>query len=81
MCTPSRARELYELLAQFPGQIVAASAAIVVGSTDWALGVLANALERYEQAERAEDSAVRLRAQTVIREAGECRAALAAAGA
>ncbi len=46
-----RARELYELLAPFSGQIVAVGA-IVLGSIDWALGALATTLQRYEQAER-----------------------------
>jgi tetratricopeptide (TPR) repeat protein len=46
-----RARELYELLAPFSGQIVAVGA-IVLGSIDWALGALATTQERYEQAER-----------------------------
>jgi class 3 adenylate cyclase/tetratricopeptide (TPR) repeat protein len=47
----ARAGELYELLAPFSGQIVAVGA-IVLGSIDWALGSLATALQRYEQAER-----------------------------
>jgi class 3 adenylate cyclase/tetratricopeptide (TPR) repeat protein len=46
-----RARELYELLAPFSGQIVAVGA-IVLGSIDWALGRLATTQGRYEQAER-----------------------------
>jgi class 3 adenylate cyclase/tetratricopeptide (TPR) repeat protein len=45
------ARELYELLEPFAGQIVAAGS-VVLGSTDWALGRLATTQERYEQAER-----------------------------
>jgi len=45
------ARELYELLSPFSGQIVAVGA-VVLGSIDWALGALARTQERYEQAER-----------------------------
>jgi class 3 adenylate cyclase/tetratricopeptide (TPR) repeat protein len=44
------AGELYELLQPFAGQ-VAARSIVVSGSIDWALGVLATTLERYEQAE------------------------------
>lgn len=44
-----RASELYELLQPFPGQMAAAS--LMYGSTDWALGILATMLGRYEQAE------------------------------
>jgi tetratricopeptide (TPR) repeat protein len=46
-----RARELSELLAPLSGQIVAVGA-IVLGSIDWALGILATTLQLYEQAER-----------------------------
>jgi hypothetical protein len=46
-----RARELYELLAPFSGQIVAVTAT-VLGSIDWALGILATTQELYEPAER-----------------------------
>jgi class 3 adenylate cyclase/tetratricopeptide (TPR) repeat protein len=45
-----RARELYELLTPFSGQRAVAGA-LASGSIDWALGVLATILERYEQAE------------------------------
>ncbi len=45
-----RAAELYELLAPFSGQL-AGNASTVFGSTDWALGTLATARERYEEAE------------------------------
>ena len=45
-----RAGELYELLAPFSDQL-AATPPSVYGSIAWALGILAAALERYEQAE------------------------------
>jgi hypothetical protein len=45
-----RAGELYELLAPFSGQLVAGGT-IVLGSIDWALGMLAMTLERYEDAD------------------------------
>jgi class 3 adenylate cyclase len=45
-----RARELYELLAPYSGQL-AASDSHVAGSIAWALGTLATTLERYEEAE------------------------------
>jgi tetratricopeptide (TPR) repeat protein len=46
-----RAQEVYELLAPFSGQL-AAGGTILSGSVDWALGALATALERYENADR-----------------------------
>jgi class 3 adenylate cyclase/tetratricopeptide (TPR) repeat protein len=46
-----RAQEVYELLAPFSGQL-AAGGTILSGSVDWALGALATALERYEDADR-----------------------------
>jgi class 3 adenylate cyclase len=46
-----RAEEVYELLAPFSGQL-AAGGTILSGSVDWALGALATALERYEDADR-----------------------------
>jgi class 3 adenylate cyclase len=49
LCLVDRAGELYELLTPFSGQL-AISGAGVYGSIDWALGVLATTLERYEQA-------------------------------
>ena len=45
-----RADEIYELLAPFSGQLQAGGS-IVNGSVDWALGMLAMALERYEDAD------------------------------
>jgi hypothetical protein len=45
-----RSAELYELLAPFAGEL-AAPPGSVYGTFDWALGALATALERYEQAE------------------------------
>jgi class 3 adenylate cyclase/tetratricopeptide (TPR) repeat protein len=50
LCLVDRARELYELLAPFAGQLVTYGGA-VYGSIDSALGTLARTLERYEQAE------------------------------
>jgi class 3 adenylate cyclase/tetratricopeptide (TPR) repeat protein len=119
-----RACELYELIAPFPGQF-ATQAGVVHGSIDAALGALAGALERYDDADRhfataaatderfgaplllartqagwaraliargrpedldraqhmleqAEETAAHLGGGLVIREAAECRAALAA---
>jgi class 3 adenylate cyclase/tetratricopeptide (TPR) repeat protein len=46
-----RAGELYELLAPFSGQVVAAPAS-AFGTFAWALGVLAATMGRYEEAER-----------------------------
>jgi class 3 adenylate cyclase len=46
-----RAEDVYELLAPFSGQL-AAGGTILSGSVDWALGVLAAALERYDDADR-----------------------------
>jgi tetratricopeptide (TPR) repeat protein len=46
----ARADEIYELLAPFSGQLVAGGT-IVSGSIDWALGMLALTLERYEDAD------------------------------
>jgi class 3 adenylate cyclase/tetratricopeptide (TPR) repeat protein len=45
-----RARELYDLLAPFSGQL-AVSPGLVWGTIDWALGALAATLQRYEEAE------------------------------
>jgi hypothetical protein len=50
LCLVDRAGELYELLAPFSGQLAAAPGT-VFGTVAWALGALAAALERYEQAE------------------------------
>jgi len=45
-----RADEVYGLLAPFSGQLVAGGT-IVSGSIDWALGILARTMERYEDAD------------------------------
>ena len=50
LCVLDRADEVYELLAPFSGQLVAGGT-IVSGSIDWALGMLATTLERYEDAD------------------------------
>jgi class 3 adenylate cyclase/tetratricopeptide (TPR) repeat protein len=55
----ARASELYELLAPFSGQFLAGGT-IVSGPIDWALGVLATMLERYEEAEKRLASAAEL---------------------
>ncbi len=54
-----RAQELYELLAPFSGQL-AAGGSMMYGSIAWALGRLAAALERYEQAEGHFEAAVEI---------------------
>ena len=45
-----RCEELYELVAPYAGQM-AICGSVIMGSFDWALGTLALALERYDQAE------------------------------
>lgn len=50
LCVLDRADEIYELLEPFSGQLVAGGT-IVSGSIDWALGMLAMTLERYEDAD------------------------------
>ena len=50
LCVLDRADEVYELLAPFSGQLVAGGT-LLSGSIDWALGMLAMTLERYEDAD------------------------------
>jgi class 3 adenylate cyclase len=50
LCILDRADEIYQLLAPYSGQLVAGGT-IVSGSIDWALGMLAMTLERYEDAD------------------------------
>jgi len=45
-----RCRECYESISPFPGQLVG-NGGWIVGTFDWALGILATTLERYKDAE------------------------------